>query len=978
MKLLSLLLVLLSYAATAQISDWAWTTQGRGNACSQAITRTSAGEYTVAGHFREALTLGGQVLVSAGGEDVLLVHYNAQGQVLWARQAGGSGRDGGTALATDAAGNLYVAGYFQHVATFGPTTLTSAGGDDAFLAKYDPAGVLQWVKAAGGLQADYASSVTVYGPNWIVVGGQFQGAISFGSATLNHTGAAAGFLTAYDTQGIVQGAVSLPDSFVGGVAATRSGQLCVAGALAPSGSLLVQFDATGTRRWSSAAAGTAMGTCIALDADGSVYVAGRFRDTLRVGRETVVSRGSYDGFLAKFDSLGAGQWVRGLGGSDEDLVRGLALAGPGAVAVTGYVRGNAFIGSQVVSTSPACNSVFVASYAGNGVLQWVKAAAGTVSAGGTGLVFDATGDESSITGTFQGELTFGNVPPVRSACADDLFLAHLTTVLPDLVVTTAQSVQGRYRNVTVAATGVATLAGPLRITGELKVQAGGQLDTQCQPITGPGSFTLEAGAELRICHATGIAATGAAGAIQVTGPRRFSTEARYVYTGNVAQQTGSGLPAQVRLLALDNAAGLTLTQPLRVVQGLRLTHGNLVLAGQNLTLISDAAGTAQVDNAGGVVQGTVTVQRYLDPSRNAGMGYRHLSSPVQAAPVADLMTATFTPVTNPLYNTASAPSNILPYPTVFGYDETRLSTATNNLADFDKGYFSPANNATRLEVLRGYAVQLAGNQLVDFVGELNNGPLTVALTRGPQADAGWNLIGNPYPSTLDWSRVTLPTGLDNAMYVFQSSGPYTGQYRSYINGVGNPLIALGQGFLVRPNTRNSAISLTLTNAARVADFGTAPVLNRQVATSRPLLQLSLLQATTGRGDETTVYFETGATQQAEARFDAAKVPTGPTALASLGTMTPAGDKLAINGLPLPTVGSSVALWVQVPQPGSYTLVVAQYAHLVGVTCFLQDAQTGRSIRLGPQVAYPFQTLKAGDANNRFSLRFEPVKPLLAP
>ena len=221
----------------------------------------------------------------------------------------------------------------------------------------------------------------------------------------------------------------------------------------------------------------------------------------------------------------------------------------------------------------------------------------------------------------------------------------------------------------------------------------------------------------------------------------------------------------------------------------------------------------------------------------------------------------------------------------------------------------------------------------------------------------------------------LPVDLDNAMYVFQSSGPYTGQYRSYVNGVGNPLIALGQGFLVRPNTHNSAVSLTLTNAARSADFGTAPSLNRQAGIRRPLIQLSLLQAATGLGDETTVYFETGATQQVEARFDAAKGPTGPAALASLGTVTPAGEKLAINGLPMPTAVSSVALWAQVTQPGNYVLAVAQHIHLSGVACFLQDAQTGRSIRLGPQVTYPFQVTKADGLSNRFSIRFEPVKTL---
>ena len=104
------------------------------------------------------------------------------------------------------------------------------------------------------------------------------------------------------------------------------------------------------------------------------------------------------------------------------------------------------------------------------------------------------------------------------------------------------------------------------VNGTLTVQTGGVLSTRgvlatnCQPITGPGSFVLQAGATLRICDPDGIAATGATGAIQLTGTRTYSTDANYVYNGTAAQTSGAGLPSQVRSLTVNNAAGLTLSK----------------------------------------------------------------------------------------------------------------------------------------------------------------------------------------------------------------------------------------------------------------------------------------------------------------------------------------------------------------------------------------------------------------------------------
>ena len=221
------------------------------------------------------------------------------------------------------------------------------------------------------------------------------------------------------------------------------------------------------------------------------------------------------------------------------------------------------------------------------------------------------------------------------------------TVLNNLRVAPGQQMAvttgDTYGNVLVE--GELTLNAPLTALGTITVASGGVLNTNCQPITGPADFTAEAGAELRICDAAGLLPTGTmSGAVQTTGTRVFSPEASYVYLGTQAQQTGTGLPAEVRGLLVQNPAGVTLSAPLQVRQLLRLTQGNLMTGSQPLTLLSDADGTALVDNAGGVVQGTVTVQRYLDPSLNPGLGYRHYSAPVSNTTVADLSTSGFAPV----------------------------------------------------------------------------------------------------------------------------------------------------------------------------------------------------------------------------------------------------------------------------------------------------------------------------------------------
>ncbi|MBH8569922.1 fibronectin type III domain-containing protein [Microvirga sp. STS02] len=156
--------------------------------------------------------------------------------------------------------------------------------------------------------------------------------------------------------------------------------------------------------------------------------------------------------------------------------------------------------------------------------------------------------------------------------------------LPNLTIGDTRSVANgtTYGNVTVLPGGTATLGGPLAAQGAITVQSGGILNTNCQPVTGPATFALNAGAELQICAPAGIAASGSTGAVQVTGTRTFSSDAIYTYTGTFTnganQQSGSGLPATVRSLKVNLATAtdsLQLNSDVTVNTSLVLSRGVL-------------------------------------------------------------------------------------------------------------------------------------------------------------------------------------------------------------------------------------------------------------------------------------------------------------------------------------------------------------------------------------------------------------------
>ncbi|WP_210520067.1 carboxylesterase family protein [Hymenobacter terricola] len=566
-------------------------------------------------------------------------------------------------------------------------------------------------------------------------------------------------------------------------------------------------------------------------------------------------------------------------------------------------------------------------------------------------------------------------------------LVPVTAAYPSLVINAPTSVPGgSYQDITINSS-QALLTGSITVYGTLVIkslpgQVPGSLKTNCFMVDGPGNFDLQDGATLRICDPAGIAANGATGAIRNTGSRSFSTDAGYAYEGLANQATGSGLPATVRELevAVPAANTLVLTSSLRISQIYRPTSGVLNNGSQPLTLLSGPSGTALVTPGSGILTGSIALQRYLDPSVNPGLGYRHVASPMDNSEATGLATPSFTPVLNYAYNTSARPDLVQPFPTVFTYYQGRATTSpATSYSEFDKGWLvptvSPANPLVTGQRGRGFAANLTAGQTMTFTGSLssNNTDIAVTLPAAATPTAGWHLVGNPFASALSWDNVPVPTGMSGAMYIFVSSSQYAGQYRAYVNGVGGTggTIPLGQGFFVR-SLANAPVTLTFPVGARLTDFAASntATVQRPAADARPRLRLTLAAAATPTvSDEAYLYIEPGATAGPDLRFDAAKLPN-PSGL-NLATLA-AGEALAINGLPVLSAPVVVPLAVATPQAGRYVLAAEDLLNFApGTTIYLVDAGANTRTLLAAGTRYAF-TLASPVATGRFALELRPA------
>lgn len=147
-----------------------------------------------AGCFQNSMTLGSNVLTSAGQYDIFVSKFDADGNNIWAKRAGGANFDFANAACVDAQGNMFVSGYCMETATFGNSNVISAGQGDAYIAKYNSNGDFQWVRSGGGSDQDNGMYLAAGSSGSIYLTGFFGSAATFGNLSISSNGAGDMFL----------------------------------------------------------------------------------------------------------------------------------------------------------------------------------------------------------------------------------------------------------------------------------------------------------------------------------------------------------------------------------------------------------------------------------------------------------------------------------------------------------------------------------------------------------------------------------------------------------------------------------------------------------------------------------------------------------------------------------------------------------------------------------------------------------------
>ncbi|MHC1737744.1 MAG: SBBP repeat-containing protein [Ignavibacteriaceae bacterium] len=354
--------------------NFQWVQQAGGTSINigQGINIDNFGNSYVTGLFSGTATFGTTQIMSNGDFDIFIAKYDANGNFQWVQKAGGTSTDVGLGISTDNIGNCYVTGYFFGTATFGITDITSVGIIDIFIAKYDANGNFQWVQKAGGTSINHGKGIFADNEGNCYVTGIFNGTATFGTTQISSLGGQDIFIAKYDANGNFQWVQKAGGSIVWGedegqaISTDTDGNIYVTGRFYDTATFgttqitsngdgdifIAKYDANGNFQWIQKAGGASndYGYGISTDNIGNIYVTGRFYDTATFGTTQIMSYGNDDIFIAKYDANGNFQWVQKAGGASNDYGYGISTDNIGNIYVTGDIGSISNFGNTILNS----------------------------------------------------------------------------------------------------------------------------------------------------------------------------------------------------------------------------------------------------------------------------------------------------------------------------------------------------------------------------------------------------------------------------------------------------------------------------------------------------------------------------------------------------------------------------------------------------------------------------------------------------
>jgi hypothetical protein len=168
-----------------------------GNNSSGELAADGMGGIILSGSYGGTIDFGGEVLSSAGGLDVFVAKFDADGNHIWSRGFGNLNDQYGGPVSADSEGNAVISGLFAGAIDFGSGALPSAGDYDIFVAGFNATGSTRWSVSFGDQESQAARSVAFTDAGNFVLTGDFYGTVDFGGGPLTSAGYADGFLAMF-------------------------------------------------------------------------------------------------------------------------------------------------------------------------------------------------------------------------------------------------------------------------------------------------------------------------------------------------------------------------------------------------------------------------------------------------------------------------------------------------------------------------------------------------------------------------------------------------------------------------------------------------------------------------------------------------------------------------------------------------------------------------------------------------------------
>lgn len=234
---------------------------------------------------------------------------DSDGSLIWVSSIGSSQNDEVSAMDIDANGNIYITGFMGDDAEFDPgvgsTVLTSGGGRDTYIAKYDNNGDLLWANMMGGVSQEKGDDIKLDSEGNVYISGNYLDDFDIdpgvGTTTLSHTASSDIYLAKFDNSGNFVWAKTLSD------------------------------------------AGSVSVAALDFDDDENIYLTGEFYNTVdfdpSASVNNKISSGNSDIYILKLDNSGNFIWVNTFGNTGNDIPSELYYDGNGSIYIAGQFTG---------------------------------------------------------------------------------------------------------------------------------------------------------------------------------------------------------------------------------------------------------------------------------------------------------------------------------------------------------------------------------------------------------------------------------------------------------------------------------------------------------------------------------------------------------------------------------------------------------------------------------------------------------------